>query len=114
MAEKDKPAHMTEGAHATFLMQEAIGQIEDSAALRFFMRSLLTNCGWATTPVASTAEQTFKLCGRHEIGTELISTMLIYSPTLYPNLIKEDRHENLSTIERDLEPYGDDFAGSGG
>jgi hypothetical protein len=112
MAEKTKPAHMTEEAHVTFLMQEALEQIEASQALRFFMRSVLTQCGWATTPVASTTEETYLLCGRHEIGTELIATMLDYSPTLYPNLIKEDRDEKSTSIERDLGPYGDDPAGS--
>ena len=75
------------------------------------MRSLLNQCGWGTTPVAATAEVTFKLCGRHEIGTELINAMLEHSPSLYPNLIKEDRHEKLTAEE--LEPYGDDFAGGG-
>jgi len=112
MAEKDKPANMTEEAHASFLMQEAVEQIEASPALRFLMRSLLAQCGWATTPVASTAEMTFKLCGRHEIGTELIAMMLDYSPTLYPNLIKEDRHEKSTSIERELQPYDNDLAGT--
>lgn len=113
MAEMDKPAGMTEEAHATFLMQKAVEEVEASPALRFMMRSILSQCGWAVTPVADTAEMTFKLCGRHEIGTELISMMLTYSPTLYPNLIQEDRHEKLSPIERDVEPYGDDTESTG-
>ena len=89
-------------------MRQAFRAIEADENLRYLFRSILTQCGWNQTPVASTTEGTYKLCGRHEIGIEIINSMLAYTPNLYPNLIKEDLDENNAYAESDGEPDADD------
>ena len=112
MAGKLKPENMTAEAYADFRIASAWEAVAASDDLRFLFRSILTQCGWATTPVASTVEGTFKLCGRHEIGTELIQSMLENVPNLYPNLIKDDRHEQTLPHNEHGKNYADDV-GSG-
>ena len=75
-------------------MARAMDEVAASDNLRFFMRSLLAQCGWLSTPVAATPEATFKLCGRHEIGVEVINVILERKPELLTTLIQEDLHEN--------------------
>lgn len=74
-------------------LAQAVGEIESSPNLRFFFRSLLSSVGIASTPFGGNAIDTAKLCGRHEVGMELIATFSERIPELYPNLLLEDYRE---------------------
>jgi len=74
-------------------MREAVNEIAHSVNLRFLVRSLLNSLGITTTPYSCNKFEMARLCGRHEAGMELISTILEYAPPLYPALILEDQNE---------------------
>ena len=74
-------------------MELAIREIEKSPNLRFFFRSQLTVTGVQSTPIGETPDQTSYLCGRHSVGTDLITTLLTFNPSLYPALLEEDINE---------------------
>lgn len=79
-------------------MAGAVEEIAQSENLRFFFRSLLNSCGAASTPVGTDAHTTARLCGRHEVGMEIISLLLAHRKELYPALILEDLNEQEERI----------------
>lgn len=74
-------------------MSEAVIEISSSPNLRFLFRSLLNSCGINSTPFGGNAIDTAKLCGRHEVGMDILGIFLENDPSLYPKLILEDQHE---------------------
>jgi hypothetical protein len=77
---------------------EAVYEIAASPNLRYFVRSLLNNCGINATPQAVGALELARQCGRHEIGMEIQRILLQELPGLYPSLIKEDQDEQTAEL----------------
>jgi len=71
----------------------AVGEIQASENLRFFIRGLLAVCGANTTPEGGNALETSRAIGRHSIGTDIITTLISVSPSLYAELMLEDIRE---------------------
>lgn len=87
--------------HDEIRTEFAIREISASENLRFFLRSFLAASGIDTTPVGMDTDHTQRLLGRHELGMELVDTVLTYQPDLYPALIKEQQDERRTRQELD-------------
>lgn len=92
MAQPDKKALARERANLAKL-ELAVTEISRSAALRYFIRNLLGQCGVQSVFPADNALATARHAGRHEIGMSILATLQLFHPQLYPSLLMEEMNE---------------------
>lgn len=72
-------------------LEAACAAIERDSNLRFFLWRLLESCGMATSPFSPDPLTMAFASGKMAVGEELLLLLESHCPSLYPDLLKEQK-----------------------